>query len=286
MADRYQSNRPYRERSDRAPDYDDPRGYRQQDQFSSAADDAPDGYHQSYGQMGEAGYPRENYQAEPRYETGWNRNERYGAGEAGYSRREEPRGQTAYRPGRYQPAGRGFASFTTEDQGGRDFSAPTRRRGYGSYDARMGVRPTYGYGGGEQLDRDGRLDDYSGFDGHRGWFDRASDEVASWFGDDSAARRREMDHRGRGPQNYTRSDERILEDACDNLTDDWAVDARNIQVTVKDGEVTLDGTVPSRNQKRRAEDCVDCISAVGHVQNNLRVQERREAPAERAPSGK
>ena len=38
--------------------------------------------------------------------------------------------------------------------------------------------------------------------------------------------------------------------------------------------ITLDGTVPTRDQKRRAEDCVEDISGVRHVQNNLRVQER------------
>jgi osmotically-inducible protein OsmY len=110
----------------------------------------------------------------------------------------------------------------------------------------------------------------------RGFFDRASDEVASWFGDEEAARRREQDHRGRGPVNYRRSDERILEDACDHLTEDRYVDASNIQVTVLEGEVTLDGTVGSRQQKRRAEDCVHDLSGVKHVQNNLRIQERDE----------
>ena len=83
--------------------------------------------------------------------------------------------------------------------------------------------------------------------------------------------RREMDHRGRGPANYTRSDDRILEDTCDKLTEDWGVDARNVQVTVQNGEVTLDGTVENRRQKRRAEDIVHDLSGVGHVQNNLRI---------------
>jgi len=36
--------------------------------------------------------------------------------------------------------------------------------------------------------------------------------------------------------------------------------------------VTLAGTVGSRSDKRRAEDCVDAISGVKHVQNNLRVR--------------
>jgi len=105
----------------------------------------------------------------------------------------------------------------------------------------------------------------------RGFLERAGDEVASWFGDVEAARRREQDHRGKGPANYKRTDERILEDVCDCLTEDRRVDARNVQVTVNGGEVTLDGTVDSREAKRRAEDLVDDVSGVGHVQNNLRV---------------
>ena len=110
----------------------------------------------------------------------------------------------------------------------------------------------------------------------RGFLARAGDQVASWFGDVEAARRVEQDHRGKGPANYKRTDERILEDACDRLTEDWEVDARNIQVTVHGGEVTLDGTVSNRAAKRRAEDIVEDVSGVGHVQNNLRVQPASE----------
>jgi osmotically-inducible protein OsmY len=91
--------------------------------------------------------------------------------------------------------------------------------------------------------------------------------------DDEAARRRKMDHRGHGPSDYTRSDDRIREDINDNLTDDWAVDARKVSVKVENGEVTLSGTVPTRLQKRRAEDCAEEASGVKHVQNNLRVEE-------------
>ena len=59
-----------------------------------------------------------------------------------------------------------------------------------------------------------------------------------------AERRREMDqHRGRGPKNYKRSDERIREDVCDRLSDDGMVDASEIEVKVSGAEVTLDGTV-------------------------------------------
>ncbi|WP_121062618.1 BON domain-containing protein [Chachezhania antarctica] len=109
--------------------------------------------------------------------------------------------------------------------------------------------------------------------GDRTFFDRASDEVASWFGDDDAEERREQDHRGRGPKDYRRSDERILEDVNDYLTEDAVVDATDVQVAVTEREVTLDGIVGSRRQKRRAEDCAEDVMGVQHVQNNLRVKQ-------------
>lgn len=140
-----------------------------------------------------------------------------------------------------------------------------------------GERDTYGYPRRQSDDRwryrtadeGGRR----GWDEDRGFLDRASDEVASWFGDDDATRRREMDarHRGRGPKNYTRSDERIAEDVNDRLADDGYVDASGIEVTVGGGEVTLNGTVTERFAKRRAEDIAESVSGVKHVQNNLRV---------------
>lgn len=112
----------------------------------------------------------------------------------------------------------------------------------------------------------------------RGLFDRASDEVMSWFGDDDAARRRQMDHRedhrGKGPAGYTRSKERILEDANERLMHDSAVDASKITVSCEDNEITLSGTVDSRSAKRHAEDIVENIPGVKHVQNNLRVETR------------
>lgn len=107
-------------------------------------------------------------------------------------------------------------------------------------------------------------------DEDRGFFERVGDELLSWFGDRDARRRREQDHRGRGPKNYVRSDERIREDVNDRLTEDVWLDASEIDVTVERGEVTLSGTVEDRRAKRRAEDCVEAIPGVKHVQNNLR----------------
>jgi BON domain len=58
---------------------------------------------------------------------------------------------------------------------------------------------------------------------------------------------------------------------CDCLTDDPQLDASNLEVTVKECEVTLSGTVNRREDKRRAEDLAEGISGVKDVRNNVRV---------------
>jgi osmotically-inducible protein OsmY len=113
----------------------------------------------------------------------------------------------------------------------------------------------------------------------RNWWDKTKDEVESWFGDEDAKRRRRMDemnegkHRGKGPKNYSRSQERIKEDVSDKLSDDSFLDASGIEVEVNGNEVTLSGTVDSRYSKHRAEDIAEDVTGVTHVQNNLRVNE-------------
>ena len=278
MADRYRNRDSWREREDepyrREYDVD-----RQAEQLSA---DRPAGYSEyesSVGQMGEQGYGRSDYQPDSRFEYGYERDERFSRPGGGYARsRDDHRRDSGYRSRgeyNYGPArvtnnqGRGFSSFTSEDQGGRDFVAGGSRP-YGGYGRGLGSGSArYASGYYESEPQRGHTDAYR----DRGFWDRAGDEVASWFGDDDAARRREMDHSGRGPQGYTRSDERILEDACDRLTDDRGVDARNISVTAESGEITLDGTVNTLWEKRRAEDCVQPITGVRHVQNNLRLAE-------------
>jgi osmotically-inducible protein OsmY len=112
-------------------------------------------------------------------------------------------------------------------------------------------------------------------DNDRNWWDRATDEVSSWFGDEDAERRRDRDrqlsHRGKGPKNYNRSDDRIKEDINDKLSDDPFIDASDIDVTVSNGEVTLTGTVDHRSTKRRAEDLAEAVSGVKNVENRIRV---------------
>lgn len=85
------------------------------------------------------------------------------------------------------------------------------------------------------------------------------------------AHRPGMNFAGRGPKGYRRSDERIREDVCERLTEDWRIDASDVEVTVNNGEVTLAGAVQTREEKRAAEDLLEQISGVRDVHNNLRV---------------
>jgi osmotically-inducible protein OsmY len=77
---------------------------------------------------------------------------------------------------------------------------------------------------------------------------------------------------GRGPRGYQRTDDRIREDVCDWLTDDPRIDASDVEVQVSKGEVTLAGSVRSRDEKRFAEDVVERITGVREVNNGLKVR--------------
>jgi len=79
------------------------------------------------------------------------------------------------------------------------------------------------------------------------------------------------DYRGLGPRGYHRSDARVFEDICDRLTIDPRIDASDIEVDVKGAEVTLRGSVHTREEKRYAEDLVERVMGVRDVNNHLKV---------------
>lgn len=75
---------------------------------------------------------------------------------------------------------------------------------------------------------------------------------------------------GHGPRGYQRADERIKDEVCDRLTQHGRIDARDIDVSVSNGEVTLRGSVNGRHAKRQAEDVAESVSGVREVRNELR----------------
>jgi osmotically-inducible protein OsmY len=152
--------------------------------------------------------------------------------------------------------------------------------GSGSYGRGIGSsnygNRNYGSRGERDYDRGSRNKN-----NERDWWDRTTDEVSSWFGDEDAERRRRMDkmygpNRGKGPKGYVRSDEKIRDDVNGRLYHDSYIDASDIEVTVKDGDVTLTGTVDSRETKHRAEDCAEQVTGVKDVSNNLKIKRSTE----------
>lgn len=254
----------------------------------------------------EMGASDHEHDREPGREGGWSRDHRGREGNReDYGRREQWGGaRGSWGQGERYDSGprRGGGAFQGEYGSGRGGDWNQANRGYFDQDERSGSAyrrgEPYGRGedwrgGGFERADEGRYasrgynsrSDYDRQGGSdRGMWDRASDEVASWFGDRDAEQRRAGDqmqaqsHRGRGPKNYTRSDERIREDVCDRLSEDPMVDASEIDVSVENCEVTLTGTVKSRDERRRAEDCAERVMGVRHVQNNTRVQAGDQLP--------
>lgn len=107
-----------------------------------------------------------------------------------------------------------------------------------------------------------------------------SNENPFRYGQDEAR----QSHFGKGPKGYKRSDERIRDDANEALYMDQHIDATDIEVEVKDGVITLSGTVNSRFAKRHAEDCVHHLAGVQDVNNTIRVQKTEDSSSASAAS--
>ena len=189
--------------------------------------------------------------------------ESYGQGQSGYSagRSGEDRSQGYQNRNQSYPSG-GHAGAGYP--GGHDDRQPGR--------SGMGLDDRFsGRGGADWRERSDHHSDRSGSYGP----ERGRDTGYRGAGASDRGMRDDRGmggHRGKGPQNWQRSDERIRETVNEALADNDHVDATHIQVTVKDGEVTLSGTVEDRRMKRIAEDCVEQLSGVKEVQNQLRIQ--------------
>lgn len=80
---------------------------------------------------------------------------------------------------------------------------------------------------------------------------------------------------GKGPKGYRRSDKRIRRDVNDRLTRHGQLDATEIEVSCKNGEVVLRGSVNNRNGKKIAEDCAKSVGGIQTVRNKLKLRTGR-----------
>lgn len=259
-----------RNRYGRTPDYGpSARGYRTSRDYDDYGDDYTRGSERDYGSRPYARDYGPRYGREGGYSARTGRRYDYGGYGRDYGRDYGRNYERDYARGEDEPV----RSYDTDY--GRTTSRFYGSSGYDygrdDYDERFGGRE-------DERERRGPRGR-----GERGWWDRAADQVLSWFGDEDAMQRRRIEDRrggslrGRGPKNYRRSDERIRDDINDRLTDNDWIDASDIEVVVLSGEVTLSGTVDSRYAKRIAEDIADSVSGVTNVQNNLRVNDYRAA---------
>jgi osmotically-inducible protein OsmY len=243
--------------------------------------------------------------------------ERYGQGQSGYGagRYEDDRSYQSRNQGYpmgddERPRERGMDERFSQGRGGGNWGERMEYPGRSDYE-----RTGYGRGGDYERERtgDGRTDGRWGNEGYqrgmRGYGPWHGDHqeggmyghgLGSWghqrtqmpspYGPRGANAGMEMQdrygsqgqpgresHRGKGPSGYVRSDERIRELVCEALTDDHDIDATHIEITVKNGEVVLGGTVEDRRQKRMAEDCVEHVSGVKDVQNQIRIADKKSS---------
>jgi hypothetical protein len=111
--------------------------------------------------------------------------------------------------------------------------------------------------------------------------DRRTDWSAGPYADPTRPRygvaeaSRDVARTGKGPKGYTRSDERIREDIIERIIDN-GLDASELEIDVKAGEVTLAGAVHQRLYKHRMEDIADSVSGVRDVHNQIRVKRQGE----------
>lgn len=108
-------------------------------------------------------------------------------------------------------------------------------------------------------------------------------EAPGYFGSGNPPREEPRRYRA-GPKGYTRSDERIREDICERLMLADSIDPSEVSVSVKEGRVALEGTVPTRRMKHAIEDLADYTAGVTDVDNRIQVERPVSAPASNVQS--
>jgi len=160
---------------------------------------------------------------------------------------------------------RGFGGEGYEGRGYGEERTRGEERAYGLGREGAGGAPGRGWDGYDESGHDGRRAERWSRGDERGMTGGGADFL------DERRRQAQGRFAGLGPKGYERSDDRIREDVCDRLMQDPEIDASELVVGVQAGEVTLDGTVDSKDAKRLAEDVAEDVSGVREVHNRLRV---------------
>jgi hypothetical protein len=214
-----------------------------------------------YGDFGQGDYDQPSRGAN----TGQNRYGQTGYGPSGYGAGGYGAGNYGQGGGDRGDPGYGRRSWPGEEGSrGRDWGSSARGdyelqgrnwgRHWGPGSEGSHDRSQYGHGGGEWQEPYGEGQQYGG-----------GREYGTQGGQGPGL------HRGKGPKNYQRSDERIKELLCERLHEDPNIDASEVTVNVQGGRITLEGTVEDRRTKNAIEDVAEQCGTQ-EVHNNLRVQ--------------
>jgi hypothetical protein len=225
-----------------------------------------------YDAYGESQYGQGGYGPSP-YGQGYRQG---GYAQGGY-------GQSGYNQGAYNQSSYNQGSYNQRpyDQGEYNQS------GYGRGDfAQVGFGhggdPRQGHALGDYRQRGYGQSGYNQGGYNQGYAQGDEDWGSAGYG--MGGQQGRQSHRGKGPRNYARSDERITEDLNEWLMQDDSIDATNINVSVSNGEVTLEGTVEQRWMKHRIEDLAERCSGVKDVENKIRVKRTDDSESDRSGS--
>jgi osmotically-inducible protein OsmY len=196
----------------------------------------------------------------------WNKSGR----ESGFGQanpRDQSYGQQYGRPYAGYPSSSYYSSGADQGSYGQD----SQRRNFGSSESQHSIYGPAGFGslgngpGGIESPRTSPTS-YSSF-------------TPSYSSSDTeSGKQTPASYYGKGPKGYKRSDERIKEDISEVLTRHPGVDASDIEIDVRDGEVFLSGTVVERRMKFLAEDLSAKSMGVKDVINNIRLRKEESSP--------
>jgi osmotically-inducible protein OsmY len=87
----------------------------------------------------------------------------------------------------------------------------------------------------------------------------------------------------RGPKGWVRADARILDELCERIVR-AGVDASELAVEVRDGEVSIEGELATREERRFVVDLAERTLGVAAVTADVRLREAGEAEEQPAPT--
>ena len=240
------------------------RSYGSGSEYLAAGERDPYAYGSGRDERDSRGHGRREYRGDDDYRD---RSYRHGSGYGGYGQAPGEAGGS-FDSGRSYSAepgwGPGYGETSGNGRGG--YSAPGGRDARESYDAHLHGEVSQrspDYGSPDYRSRGGDSGGMTSHSPYQPWGQRSAGHSgrAQW----------------RGPKGYQRSDERLKEDISERLMSmGHYVDASEVSIEVKDGNVTLEGTVPERRMKHAIEDVADECMGVKDIDNRIRVSHPRQ----------